>query len=70
LSAFLILHRTPRGEVVKVLDFGIVRIADDAAAGTQSTLKGTVLGTPAYMAPERLSGEPYDGKADIHALGV
>jgi serine/threonine protein kinase/CheY-like chemotaxis protein len=64
----IFLHRTPRGEVVKVLDFGIAKIADSAAA--QSTIRGTVLGTPAYMAPERLSGQPYDGKADVYALGV
>ncbi|MCW5632902.1 MAG: serine/threonine protein kinase [Rubrivivax sp.] len=50
---------------VKVMDFGIARI--ERAAFTQI---GTLLGTPAYMSPEQMRGEPADGRADLWAVGV
>jgi eukaryotic-like serine/threonine-protein kinase len=61
--------------VVKVLDFGLARrlhTADDAAALTRSdvTAADTMLGTPAYMAPEVLLGSPADVRADVWGLGV
>jgi len=56
---------TPTGRV-KVMDFGVAKDVDLA------TLAGTsgVIGTPAYMAPEQLRGQPLDGRADIYAMGV
>jgi eukaryotic-like serine/threonine-protein kinase len=50
----------------KILDFGIARV--DAALGL--TLRGRVVGTPGYMAPEQYRGDAVDGRADIYALGV
>ena len=50
---------------VKVADFGIARI--DAS---EFTLVGDLLGTPAYMAPEQLSGAPVDHRTDLFAAGV
>jgi CheY-like chemotaxis protein len=64
------LHRTPRGEVVKVLDFGISKLAGDNLARGNLTADGFVLGTPAYMAPERLLDEPYDGRSDVYSVGI
>jgi DNA-binding response OmpR family regulator len=66
----IFLHVTPKGEVVKVLDFGIARIAGTASLAKNLTLRGTVLGTPAYMAPERVRGAEYDGRSDVYSLGI
>jgi serine/threonine protein kinase len=51
---------------VKVGDFGIAKIADDLDA----TTTGVVLGTPAYLAPERMAGHAATPAADIFAVGV
>jgi serine/threonine protein kinase/CheY-like chemotaxis protein len=64
------LQRTPVGEIVKVLDFGIAKIAGERALGQHLTVEGAILGTPAYMAPERFSTRPYDGKSDVYSLGI
>jgi len=64
------LHRTPQGEVPKVLDFGIAKIVGEAALAQKLTVEGWVLGTPVYMAPERFRSQGYDGKPDVYSLGV
>jgi len=71
--ANIFLHQTRHAEIVKVVDFGIAKILDDeggAAGEQQLTLIGHVLGTPAYMAPERLQNKLYDGRADVYSLGI
>jgi serine/threonine-protein kinase len=68
-----ILHRdikpanvmVARDGTVKVLDFGIARRLD----GTTITQAASVVGTAAYMAPERALGQPGDARADIYSLG-
>jgi CheY-like chemotaxis protein len=64
------LHRTAAGEVPKVLDFGIAKIAGDTALGRSITLDGSLLGTPAYMAPERFRRGPYGPKSDVYSVGT
>ena len=53
------------GDQVKVADFGIARL--DAS---EFTIIGDLLGTPAYMAPEQLSGGLIDHRTDLFATGV
>ena len=52
--------------VVKILDFGIAKLAGEAAL----TRTGSTVGTPAYMSPEQMRGGEVDGRADLWALGV
>jgi len=58
-----------RDGLVKLLDFGIAR-AGQQPADKGMTRTGTLVGTPAYMAPERLRGDPFDGRSDIFSTGV
>jgi serine/threonine-protein kinase len=57
---------------LKVMDFGIARLVEgrQAPAGPGLTAAGSVIGTPEYMAPEQLLGQPVDGRADLYAAGV
>ena len=54
-----------------MLDFGVAKQARRpwSQDGTQ-TVGATVVGTPAYMAPEQLRGHAVDGRADVFSLGV
>jgi serine/threonine-protein kinase len=58
-------------DVVKVLDFGIVALQPQRAAPEHERLTGTggLVGTPAFMAPEALLGEPSDARSDIYSVG-
>jgi serine/threonine protein kinase/tetratricopeptide (TPR) repeat protein len=56
---------TERG-AVKLLDFGLARIADTSTL----TRPGTRMGTAAYMSPEQARGEAVDARTDLWALGV
>ena len=58
-----------RDGLVKLLDFGIARAGQDGG-DKNVTRTGTLVGTPAYMAPERLRGELFDGRSDIFSAGV
>src|SRR5829696_271620 len=51
-----------------VADFGVAR-AISQAVDTQLTQTGLLLGTPAYMSPEQVLGDPVDGRTDIYSLG-
>jgi len=57
---------------LKILDFGVARIYGDAAdrGSPLLTQPGTVVGTPAYMAPEQITGRSVDARADVFAFGV
>ncbi len=65
--------------VVKVLDFGIakrVRVDVQGVGGARGrsfrtqSIQGTIVGTPLYLSPEQLRGEPVDGRADQFAWAV
>jgi predicted Ser/Thr protein kinase len=73
-----VLHRDLKPENIllpesgtgpKVLDFGIAKITD-ASSTALATQGATVVGTPAYMAPEQLRGDTIDSRADVYSLAV
>jgi hypothetical protein len=68
-----IVHRDVKPSNVIVPVIGPVKIADFGIARTDAsdlTVIGDVLGTPAYMAPEQLRGDPVDSRSDLFAVGV
>jgi serine/threonine-protein kinase len=54
--------------VVKVVDFGVAAVTSHM--GTRLTRAGTLLGTPAYVAPEQVRSRAIDARTDIYSLGV
>jgi len=54
------------GGIVKITDFGIAQAAESAPL----TLTGELLGTPGYLAPERVMGAPATSASDLYALGI
>ena len=61
-------ERPDEPEFVKVLDFGIARARE--ISGTNLTNTGVIQGTPTYMSPEVILGDPTDERLDIYALGI
>jgi serine/threonine protein kinase len=74
-----VLHRDLKPENIllpdtggppKVLDFGVAKLMSPTAADGTLTGGGTIVGTPAYMAPEQLRGTSVDARADVYSLAV
>jgi serine/threonine-protein kinase len=61
--------RTADGSL-KVLDFGLALVDEPAVSEPRVTTPGTIVGTPAYMAPEQINGQPADARTDVFAIGV
>jgi serine/threonine protein kinase len=57
--------------LVKVMDFGIARLAESKAHDTKGlTAVGAVIGTPQYMSPEQLMASELDARSDLYAAGA
>lgn len=68
--ANIMLLNKPHADFVKVLDFGLARIAGSATTQSQSlTQTGSLIGSVHYMSPEQCLGQKADHRADIYALG-
>ncbi|MGE6757473.1 protein kinase domain-containing protein [Corallococcus interemptor] len=62
----IVTHAEGLGEQVRILDFGLAKLRDEVTGLTS----GLMLGTPAYMAPEQIHGEPVGPPTDLYATGV
>ncbi len=60
------MNAVTTNERVKILDFGLARAAGEKSGLTQH---GTIVGTPAYMAPEQVEGRHIDPRCDLFSLG-
>jgi eukaryotic-like serine/threonine-protein kinase len=68
----ILTQRRASGELVKIVDFGIAKVAHHPFfnVSTRLTREGVVFGTPHYIAPEQAQGAALDGRADIYSLGI
>ena len=55
---------------VKLTDFGVARITDPDADTGEATRAGAMIGTPSYMSPEQIQGQPIDRRTDVFSAGV
>ena len=70
-SNLFLVERPGVSPIVKVLDFGISKVAGNAQQGAALTATGAFLGSPQYMSPEQLkNARDVDARADIWSLGV
>ena len=66
------LMSTGSGERAKLIDFGLVRFGQNASMGPSSvlTVMGSMMGSPAYMAPEQGYGQETTERSDVYSAGV
>src|SRR5260370_4226116 len=67
-NIFLVEH-CDEGDFVKVLDFGLAKRVSETK-GEELTRAGFAMGSPKYMAPERIRGDRVDARTDIYSLGI
>jgi len=65
----MLIRGKDNADVAKVLDFGLAKLREGAELN-DVTSQGAIVGTPYFMAPEQIRGEPVDNRTDIYALGA
>lgn len=69
-SNIVVVQELGDTDVVKIVDFGIAKLADQSGKTSQQlTQAGEVFGSPLYMSPEQCKGTPLDARSDIYSLG-
>ncbi|MAC27475.1 MAG: serine/threonine protein kinase [Sandaracinus sp.] len=66
----MVCHRGGVPDMLKVLDFGLVKELATASKDPSLSQAGALAGTPLYLAPEAIRGDALDGRADLYALGA
>lgn len=65
-----IIHRDIKPSNIVIDRYGNIKLTDFGLAGPPQSKEINIEGSPSYLAPEIIKGEPVDGRADIYALGV
>jgi len=65
----MILKARDATDIAKVLDFGLAKLREGAEL-SEMTSQGAIVGTPYFMSPEQIRGEPVDNRSDIYSLGA
>jgi tRNA A-37 threonylcarbamoyl transferase component Bud32 len=65
----MIVEGRDGGDVAKVLDFGLAKLREGSEL-SELTSAGAIVGTPYYMSPEQIRGDPVDARSDIYSLGA
>ncbi len=68
-SNIMLIHRQDGCDSIKIVDFGIAKLAFEDVDQVALTQTGEVFGSPLYMSPEQCQGLKVDARADIYALG-
>lgn len=69
-SNIFLVRQPGGGSYVKVLDFGLAKHISSSEARPQQTLHGLIIGTPEYMAPEQVRGDPVSARTDLYSFGI
>lgn len=67
----MLVNQGGHNDVVKVVDFGIVKLDENIMSVSQKlTASGEICGSPMYMSPEQILDDPLDARTDIYSLGT
>lgn len=68
----IFIHRSEGREIIKLVDFGLVKLVEDSGSINISdlTATGVLIGSPQYMSPEQVNSKACEEKSDIYSLGV
>jgi serine/threonine-protein kinase len=65
-----LVHLPDEPPIVKLVDFGLSKLAADIDRRAERTQSGVAIGTPMYMSPEQARGPDVDHRSDIYSLGI
>lgn len=68
-SNIVVMDKDLSAAQIKIIDFGIAKVASESGAAPALTQSGNFIGTPYYMSPEQISGHEIDERSDVYSVG-